>query len=696
MSATLLCASMALTAAQSSGQSVITEDFNKMNPTPATQLTSNAYQLFEYNLPDGWYLAGAVVSQSAYMGWLDTNNPRCISFKTTTSNRSYLVTYAQSGTVEIEIQATHQTYVDDPRAFFGLYRMTLNADGTFSVGDAIQTFDRLNKANPDVSYTDWVPVKFDIAEAGYIGFCANYCNVDNYVNTFTVSGWHNVSGVVTNKSGEAVAGATVEVGGLEPVATADNGSFTVENVPEMATTLKVSAPGYQTYTSPEFIPSADTAPFNIVLDETTSTLIIKFMDTSSAIGSSKTWSNGVVSLLAGDTPVDGCSNVKANADGLYELAVAGNLNAEGYTLTGNFPYYDQFSVSVPVGGSSGLRLVEGNTVSSNFVFNDNNVKGKMVTLTVNIRDALTNAPLAGATVGTSFRNHQNQPLTMTFDNAAGAYVSNEIYAPFAADNSYVVTVSTANYVPMEQNVTFNGESKTLSFAMTKYPSTTITGKITRADNGATVGGATVALYDGDTMIDGASAKTNFIGVYTIEFEGDVPAAATLKVEADYFESATVEISNLELGGTATKDVAIAPVIYTFSATVVDDQSQTIDNATVTLDGDPLDRDNEGCFAREFWAGEFANGNRPEMVVVASAPGYEDETYYLTYLDGIADKTYVFVLKKDPNGINDILNDASADDITTIFTLDGKAIDADAIENLAPGVYIVKGRKVLTR
>lgn len=647
-----------------SSEGEITQDFNTMTPTPAGKISSGASALYDYNLPEGWYISGTVTSTPGAMAW--TNG--YIKFQgTNTGQNSYLITYAQPDYVSIDIQAGNSRYVTDSRYYLGLYYMTQNEDGTFTVGEPIKTFATLQEANENVSADSWQKVEFTIPRAGFIGFKGVGVNLDNYVNRYTITAAYDLEGTVKNEAGQPIVGATVTATNCQPVETAENGSFLIEGAPELPMTIKVEAEGYQTYTTNEFTPSADTEPFEITLSEVESTAMVRFMDNSSAIGSTKTWTTGTVTLLKGTTPVEGNENVEANQDGYYVFTVVGSINeTDEYSLVANFPYYDTLT--------SPVTFTQGETVSNQIIYLNNNAK--RVTLTVYVKDGENN--LNNATVSTSYTNHQGANPTFTYDETTGAYVSSEIYGPRAADNEYTVSASAPNYKAQTDDITFNGESKTVTFALIKYSPTTVSGTVTNSLTEDAVAGATVTLYNGDTAIAGATAITDAQGAYSISFEGAVPETIKMTVTANYYEDFEINLDGLVREGSMVQDVELEPEMITLTVTVANTESVAIEDAVVTVNGEAMTQDEDGDYTAAFWMGELVELG--ECTVVASATGYVSQTepfvYQMADENGeikidfkLEEKQYTYTAT-----VTDEEDEALADATVTIKDAEGNAVE----------------------
>ena len=159
------------------------------------------------------------------------------------------------------------------------------------------------------------------------------------------------------------------------------------------------------------------------------------------------------------------------------------------------------------------------------------------------------------------------------------------------------------------------------------------------------------------------------------------------------------------GEDGSEELSLDPVLYTFTATVVDiDTEVAITDAVITIGDEVLLPDAEGLYTFTVRALDYDGS---EFTATASAEKYEDVSYAFTFSDEQPTVSYDFNLKRvtgvsdisaDGNGVMlrggslYISGDARVYDTMGRLVRNVRAASGEAV-NLRPGVYIVNGSKV---
>lgn len=160
------------------------------------------------------------------------------------------------------------------------------------------------------------------------------------------------------------------------------------------------------------------------------------------------------------------------------------------------------------------------------------------------------------------------------------------------------------------------------------------------------------------------------------------------------------------GEDGSEELSLNPVLYTFTATVVDiDTEVAIDDAVITIGDEVLLPDAEGLYTFTVRALDYDGS---EFTATASAEKYEDVSYAFTFSDEQPTVNYDFNLKR-VTGISDLNADGSTavqlrggnlyiNGDARVYDTMGRLVrnvrgaSGEAV-NLRPGVYIVNGSKV---
>lgn len=284
-----------------------------------------------------------------------------------------------------------------------------------------------------------------------------------------------IAGVVTDAvTGAPLSGATVVTQPATTTATTNaQGAYTIPSISTGAYSITASRAGYNSNSTNAVAVAALTVTVNLALTPQ---------------GGSIT---GVVTDASNGTPLSGAtittqpatSAATTNAQGAYTIS---NVTAGAYTVTASRTGYAPNSAAVGV--SVGL------SATANLVLTP--LPGSVTGV---VSDAVTGAPLSGATVTT-------QPPTSTVTtNAQGVFTIGGVPA-----GAYTVTATRASYSPNSTAaVVAPGQTATANLALTPIPGT-ISGVVTDASNGTPLAGATVS-----TQPATSTATTSAQGAYTI-------------------------------------------------------------------------------------------------------------------------------------------------------------------------------------
>jgi hypothetical protein len=282
----------------------------------------------------------------------------------------------------------------------------------------------------------------------------------------------NVTGQVVDSNNAALANADVTAGGLN-ILTAADGSYTLNNLPAGATTIKASLTGFQ----------SGSASVTVVAGTTTSAPAITLTSSSGTITGTVKSSSGAV--ITGASVGFGGGTATTNSSGVYTLAGVPVGTVQLVASAGGFQSVTQ-SVTVTGGGTSTANFTLAPATATT-----GSITGK-------ITSASSGALLSGATV--SWKGGT------TTTNTSGIYTLTNVTA-----GSQNVTASKTGYLPRTSAVTVTGgATATLNIAIATAGK--ITTKVT-STTGAVVSGVTVTIKGGvvATTVTGTTGTT---GVFT--------------------------------------------------------------------------------------------------------------------------------------------------------------------------------------
>lgn len=645
-----------------------TYTFGKKAVTSRTYLQQSDYTQY---LPDGWGMLGTY--QWSVQNNVGIDGAQCLVGPSFVSDPagSAIVFYARKGTVSFNLQS----YGYNPTPTLTVLKATVSG-ASYTCGETLAV-----KSTDDMALSDetfkYITVSVD--EDGYIGFTIDMSTrINDITNTYeAAASTFAISGTVTDAAGTPVSGASVATTGASAT-TGDDGSFTVDGLLAGDYTISVTKAGYKPASVTQTISDADISGLAIVLTDDESVLAGKVTDMSDG----HAVAGAVLTLTAAgaETPA---ATATSEADGSYSLTVSG-LVADRYTLAVNCKYYtaSNYEIATPWGIPQGGEKT----------FNPQ-LSAARVSFTLNVKDDAGN-PLAGATVTVG-------DLGEAAASAPGTYMLAGLNALTLADKAYPVSVSHPDYEPLAPfDITFDGQDVTRDVTLTPIPATVIAGTVTDAADGTPVADADISLH-GSAPMAIATTRSDAEGRYSFSIEGQPLEAYTVSVEARYYQPGSANVTDPVRGQTATADVALTALTYTFTATVMGidlgGATAPLDDATVTVTADdgatiPVAADGQGRYTATV---SQAAAQGREYTVTASAAGYVAPEPYKFSFDG-ADAAHTFTLPSDAYaGIVSAAADAAATD-GPVYDMYGRRVDRGNTRTLPAGIYIRDGHKFIVR
>lgn len=332
----------------------------------------------------------------------------------------------------------------------------------------------------------------------------------------TAPGTGSITGLVTNTSGAALAGATVSGGGVKTT-TSSAGSYTLANVTAGEVQITASLSGYNS--TSEYA--------SVTNGSTTNASTLKLgTGTGTVTGVVK---NSAGTLLSGATVAYSGRSTLTNSSGAYSLS---GVPAGTVQLTASFSSYTDAHQTVTVAASS--------SITANFILTS--------TWTGTLQGYVTNSATGGAISGAKIAVN-NGAATLT--NSSGFYKMTNV-----APGSYTLTASASGYTRSSSTVSVStNTTTTASFKLT--PTGTVSGKVSNISTGAAIYGATVKYSGGSatTNTSGAYTLSNVpIGTYTFTASASayVPQSASASVSAGTTTTLNFSLANGgKIGGTIT-------------------------------------------------------------------------------------------------------------------------------------------------
>ncbi|MBV8208060.1 MAG: carboxypeptidase regulatory-like domain-containing protein [Acidobacteria bacterium] len=559
-------------------------------------------------LADGTYsmqnvTAGSATVSASLAGYQSASQPVTASAGTTTSVPTIQLAPLNPGTVT----GTVVTSGGSPVA-----GASVSADGVTATTNAGGSYTLANLPAGAVTLTVSAPGEQTATQSATV--VAGSSTTVAPVTLTSNAG--NVTGKVTDSSGNAIAGASVGFGGASTT-TDSTGAYSLDGIPAGTIQLVASATEYQSVTQTVAITGGNTttANFSLALSSNspgTVAGVVTNISTGQAIsGASVKWntttattdSNGNYSLAnvsagtqtvtasaTGYLPVSSSTTVAGGTSTLnFQLSTAGILNVTvvnsagaavaaapvklsggiiATSLSGATNSAGQYSSNwIPIGSytvTSG-SVSEAATVNTGQTTSITLTQAGSTATTGTISGTVTSssgAALAGATVSSGSASVTSQ--------ANGSYTLAAIPA-----GTVSVTASLGGYQTATQSVSVTaGTTASANFTLTPASSTgSVTGKVTNISNGMALAGATVKW-------NSTAVSTNSSGVYTISNVSAGSETLTGSANGYLARTGTVTVSG---GATATLNLQLATAGI-IKVTAVSSSGAADSGATVTIAG----------------------------------------------------------------------------------------------------------------
>ena len=431
-----------------------------------------------------------------------------------------------------------------------------------------------------------------------LGNAANSANGDLSGAFDNAGNSGSISGAVTDSITHAgIVGASVTCTGSPTctgTTTGAGGTYTLSNLAAGTYTVQASASGYGTLSQPDTVTTGAAPPDNFNLIPNAGTI------------------SGTVTAAAGGAGIEGAtvactgtltctSTVTSDSAGDYILS---NLTEGSYQITASMTGYAPETFTVVVG--------PGGAPQQNFL-----LAASPGTISGTVKDSVTNAGVAGATVACSG--------TPTCTSATTA--SDGSYTLTVAAGTYTILVSHTGYTSQSLPgvIVTSGGNTPESFSLAPNPGT-ISGKVTNSVTGLPISSATVACT-GTLMC--TSATTLSDGTYSIGSlqEGTYQLTAS-------FTNYSSENFNVSVGpgGAPSQNFTLVPNTGSISGTVTAAVGGAgIEGATVACTGtltctSTVTSDSSG----DYLLGGLTEGT---YQITASMTGYAPETFMVAVAPG---------------------------------------------------------------
>jgi uncharacterized membrane protein len=393
-----------------------------------------------------------------------------------------------------------------------------------------------------------------------------------------------ITGRVTDaEDGSPLAGATV-TDGTRMTTTDASGEYAIADVPPGSYEVTASKAGYESSSLTVTVSEGNIAVADLSLTRIIVPGTITGRVTDAEDGSP----------LAGATVTDGTRMTTTDASGEYAIA---DVPPGTYEVTASKVGYESSSLTVTV--------LEGNSAVADLSLTRIIIPG---TITGTVTDAEDGSPIAGAVVTDGTRT--------TTTDASGEYAIADV-----PPGSYEVTASKAGYESSFLTVTaLEGNIAVADLSLTRIivPGT-ITGRVTDAEDGSPIGGATVT--DGTR-----TTTTDASGEYTIA--NMPPGTYEVTASKSGYESSFLTVTVLE-GNSAVADLSLTRIIVPGAITgaVTDAEDGSPIAGTFVTDGTRTTTTDA--------SGQYTLANMPpgSYEVTASKSGYESSTSTVTVVSG---------------------------------------------------------------
>lgn len=626
--------------------------FDKKTVTSSTYVKKGNYT--EY-LPDGWY---APTSDYAFQ-IEPLDGKQYLAFKAYSDfNTKFIPFYAHGGTITIKARSKWDGYS------YSIYVYKATRDGdSFTAGSNLITAIVTSATDQNLTYT--LPEDGYYALSGEIG-----AYILSITNTYeaAVTTTYTVSGSVIDADGNPVEGATVSLPGANAQTDAE-GKYSIEGIEDGTYDLTVSKEGFENTTASVTVNGAD-----VTVDPITLQLVKWYIGGFVQDYNYNKVAGANVQLYDGDTIL---SEVTTDAEGNYRFTIP--AEDKNYTLKIQAEYFNAYSTSLSVKQS----LLNNEKVR---VFNPM-IQAIKVTFNITVKDTW-NQPVTGAAVTLNGPNIDNKTVSQSGNN--GLFVLRNLAAYDVRDYEYTWTVSAEGYENASGTVVFNGENVYAEATLIPTGMTVISGKVTDTDGNA-LANAHVSLTIGDATTAVATVDTNAEGYYSFA-RTDLEAPASIEVSLTNYESDTKGIAEITPNANNVCDFTLVPLVYTYTATVKNQDGDALADATVTFDGNELTGEN-GIFKTTIAAADAADR---EIPVEISCLGYVtqnvnltftadiDQTYTLVKADAGESAVVIEVYDKTDNPINDATVTVSNDDFSTTAEFDSDGVYVAMIPNTYNG------------
>lgn len=368
---------------------------------------------------------------------------------------------------------------------------------------------------------------------------------------FQLVGLGSVSGTITNNvTGAVISGATVQMiqnsTVISSATTAANGTFSITGLVPGSYTMSVAASLFQTNTAAVTITSSNTVK-NLTLQPNPGSISGTVSSSSSLLG----LSGATLTFSSGGT------QIASTTSGLLGAYTVSNLPPGTYTVSVSLAGYQT--------GTGTATVTSNNTTTFNI-----NLSPLTGLLSGTVKDAVTNNTLSGATITVL----QGSTIVTTATSGAQGTFSISNLSP----GNYTVTTALSNYQTLSSSVTIiSNQTTTLNPLLQALPGN-VSGVITNSQTSLGLGGATVSVSSGATVV--ASTTANGSGNYSIT--GLAAGSYTLTASLNNFVAVSQSIT-ISSNATLTQNLALTPQVGIVTGIVQDLNSLSLlGGATVTL------------------------------------------------------------------------------------------------------------------
>lgn len=717
--------------------------FNKKKVTATTAITTANYS--EY-MPEGWSILGNNDYSWDLLPAETEDGNQILKCKISTSWKldRHMCIYAHKGTLTFNIKSTSQW--SNPA--LNVWSVIEN-NGTKTIDKNSQIADETISDAAD----KYKSVNVTILKDGYYAFNTPTGQIISVTNTYeSQAATYSVSGKICGEQSEPLEGALVSIG-THSATTDAEGKYTITEVESGTHTLSVSLDEYSTETKDIIVADADLEVGDIYLSFIL-TLIQGYLQ-SDYNGEWHRVLGGHIALYHGNTWI--ATNPVSYDDGSYQIILKGNVESE-YTMKITSPFFQETEYEVT--GVTRGAIVERNpaitAIKLEFKANvkdnkDNIISGASVVLTREGGETLTAAETSTQgeyiiqkllahevcdyeynytvtaegypeATGTVIFRGKNQSIDVTLVKPEPTVISGKVtdengvalsgahvtltmadqeaafgtvdtdseglysFSSFDITAPCSILVEATYYAPYTQQVDAleNGALNNIDIQLTP---------ITFTYTGIVKNEAGELLTNAAIKLDGEDLTANEEGLFVKVVKAMDVYDREVPVVISCYGYDTKEVT-LPIFDDVVATYFLAESTNTAIIKVVDEQQNAIEDAVVTVtpeEGETITPANwgEGTYGLTL---RLLADNGKNYTVSVSAPNYESNETTFTY-NG-EDVEVTVELAAIHNGINSILNDANGE--LTIFNIQGVRINANDIERLPAGLYIINGKKAIIR